>query len=167
MPRSCPVCGGHIVREEGESASRCVNTNCPARLRESLLHFASRSSMDIEGMGDALVDQLLQRGLIHNVADLYSLTASQLSELERMGEKSAAKVVRNVDRSRAQPLPRVLNGLGIPFVGERTPRFSPDTLAASTRLPAHPRRNYKPRKKSAQKSPIRSASSSRNPAIAS
>ena len=120
MPTTCPVCGGHVVREEGESASRCLNTNCPARLRESLLHFASRGVMDIDGMGDALVDQLLTRGLVHNVADLYSLKVEQLLELERMGEKSASKVIRNIDQSRSQPLSRVLNGLGIPFVGERT-----------------------------------------------
>jgi DNA ligase (NAD+) len=97
-----------------------MNTNCPARLRESLLHLASRGVMDIDGMGDALVDQLLSRGLVHNIADLYSLTAEQLLELERMGKKSASKVIENIEHSRAQPLPRVLNGLGIPFVGERT-----------------------------------------------
>ena len=120
MPAECPVCGGHIVREEREAASRCVNTNCPARLRESLLHFASRPVMDIDGMGFALVDQLLSRGLVRSVADLYGLTVDDLLELERMGQKSASKVIRNIDRSRAQPLARVLNGLGIPFVGERT-----------------------------------------------
>jgi len=120
MPASCPVCGGHVVREEGEAASRCVNTNCPARLRESLLHFASRHVMDIDGMGDALVDQLLRQGLVHNIADLYGLTVQQLLELERMGQKSASKVIHNIDESRARPLARVLNGLGIPFVGERT-----------------------------------------------
>ncbi len=120
MPGTCPVCGGHVVREEGEAASRCVNTNCPARLRESLLHFASRGVMDIDGMGDALVDQLLSRGLVHNIADLYKLTHNDLLKLERMGEKSASKIVRNIDHSRSQPLARVLNGLGIPFVGERT-----------------------------------------------
>jgi len=120
MPSACPVCGGHIVREEGEAASRCVNTNCPARLRESLLHFASRGVMDIDGMGDALVDQLLSRALVRNIADLYDLTVEQLLELERMGKKSASKVIQNIDRSRSQPLARVLNGLGIPFVGERT-----------------------------------------------
>lgn len=120
MPGSCPVCGGHIVREEGEAASRCVNTNCPARLRESLLHFASRHVMDIDGMGDALVDQLLSRGLVHNIADLYHLTIDQLLSLERMGQKSASKIVHNIGASRSQPLARVLNGLGIPFVGERT-----------------------------------------------
>jgi len=120
MPVSCPVCGGHIVREEGEAASRCVNTNCPARLHESLLHFASRHVMDIDGMGHALVDQLLSRGLVHNIADLYQLTEDQLLELERMGKKSASKIIHNIDQSRSQPLERVLNGLGIPFVGERT-----------------------------------------------
>ena len=120
MPSSCPVCGGHIVRQEGEAASRCVNTNCPARLRESLLHFASRHVMDIDGMGDALVDQLLARNLVRNIADLYHLTVDQLLELERMGQKSASKVIQNIDHSRSQPLARVLNGLGIPFVGERT-----------------------------------------------
>ena len=120
MPLSCPVCDGHIVREEGESASRCVNTNCPARLRESLLHFASRGVMDIDGMGDALVDQLLAKGLVRNIADLYTLTAEQLLTLERMGKKSASKVIQNIDLSRTQPFARVLNGFGIPFVGERT-----------------------------------------------
>ncbi len=120
MPVSCPVCGGHIVREEGEAASRCMNTNCPARLRESLLHFAARGVMDIDGVGDALVDQLLSRGLVHNIADLYDLKLEQLLELERMGKKSASKIIQNIDHSRSQPLARVLNGLGIPFVGERT-----------------------------------------------
>lgn len=120
MPAACPVCGGHVVREEGEAAVRCVNTNCPARLRESLLHFASRHVMDIDGMGDALVDQLLRNHLVENVADLYNLTADQLLTLERMGKKSATKIIQNIDHSRSQPLARVLNGLGIPFVGERT-----------------------------------------------
>jgi DNA ligase (NAD+) len=120
IPTACPVCGGHVVREEGEAAVRCVNTNCPARLRESLLHFASRHVMDIDGMGDALVDQLLRNGLVHNIADLYHLTVDQLLTLERMGQRSATKIIENIDRSRSQPLARVLNGLGIPFVGERT-----------------------------------------------
>ncbi len=138
IPAACPVCGGHVVREEGEAASRCVNTNCPARLRESLLHFASRGVMDIDGLGDALVDQLLSRGLVHNIADLYQLTVDQLLELERMGEKSASKVIRNIDQSRTQPLARVLNGLGIPFVGERTAQIlaahfgSLDEIAAAS-----------------------------------
>src|SRR5580700_6705425 len=89
MPEKCPVCGGKIVREEGEAASRCINTNCPARLKESILHFAARGVMNIDGMGDVLVDQLVDRGLAHSVADLYTLTLAQLLSLERMGEKSA------------------------------------------------------------------------------
>lgn len=126
IPKQCPVCGGHIVREQGEAASRCVNTNCPARLRESLLHFASRGVMDIDGMGDALVDQLLNRGLVRSIADLYCLKLEQFLELERMGKKSASKIIQNIDNSRARPLARVLNGLGIPFVGERTAQLLSD-----------------------------------------
>jgi DNA ligase (NAD+) len=123
MPAQCPVCKGHVVRIEGESASRCVNANCPARLRESILHFASRGIMDIDGVGDALVDQLLDRGMVHSIADLYDLKKEQLLALERMGEKSAAKIIRNIEESRARPLSRLISGLGIPFVGERTAQF--------------------------------------------
>ena len=123
MPDHCPVCGGRIVREEGEAASRCINTNCPARLKESILHFASRGVMNIDGVGDALVDQLVARGLVTSVADLDDLTAAQLSSLERMGKKSAANVVRNIAESKKNPLPRVLTALGIRFVGERTAVF--------------------------------------------
>jgi len=120
MPKRCPVCGGEIVREEGEAASRCINTNCPARLKESILHFASRNVMDIDGMGEALVDQLVDRGLARSVADLYQLKLEDLVPLDRMAEKSARKILDNINASRSRPLPRVLNGLGIPFVGERT-----------------------------------------------
>jgi len=120
MPEACPVCGGHVVREEGEVARRCVNTSCPARLRETLLHFAGRHAMDIDGLGDALVDQLLARGLVSSVADLYQLSEDQVVSLERMGKKSATKLIGNIAKSKQQPLARVLNGLGIPFVGERT-----------------------------------------------
>jgi DNA ligase (NAD+) len=120
MPKQCPVCGGDIVRESGEAASRCINTNCPARLKESVLHFAARPVMNIDGLGDALVDQLVERGLVRSVADLYELGTDHLIGLERMGRKSAERVVENIAASKQQPLPRVLNGLGIPFVGERT-----------------------------------------------
>jgi DNA ligase (NAD+) len=123
MPRHCPVCGGEVVRAEGEAASRCINTNCPARLKESILHFAARGVMDIDGLGDALVNQLVDKGLVRSVADLYRLTPELLVELERMGKKSAEKLIANIDASRRQPLPRILNGLGIPFVGERTGQF--------------------------------------------
>ncbi len=137
MPAKCPVCGGRIVREEGEAASRCINANCPARLKETILHFASRSVMNIDGMGEALVDQLVDRGLVAGVADIYRLTVEQLASLERMGKQSASNVARNIERSKKNPLPRVLQGLGIRFVGERTAVFlaeafgSMDAIAAA------------------------------------
>ena len=123
MPSICPVCGGKVVREEGEVASRCINTNCPARLKESILHFASRGVMDIDGLGEALVDQLVDRGLVRSVADLYQLKLDDLLPLERMGKKSAEKLLRNIEQSKQQPLPRVITALGIRFVGERTALF--------------------------------------------
>ena len=123
MPSKCPVCGGKVVREEGEAASRCINTNCSARLKESILHFASRGVMNIDGVGEALVDQLVDRGMVASVADLYDLTEEKLMALERMGKKSAANIVRNIEKSKANPLPRVLTALGIRFVGERTAVF--------------------------------------------
>jgi len=129
MPRHCPVCGGEIVRPEGEAISRCINTNCPARLKESVLHFAARGVMDIDGMGESLVSQLVDSGLVKNVADLYRLKLEDLVELERLGKKSAEKLLANIEVSRKQPLPRILNGLGIPFVGERTAQFLADAFA--------------------------------------
>jgi DNA ligase (NAD+) len=123
MPAKCPVCGSKVVREEGESASRCINANCPARLKESILHFASRGVMNIDGMGEALVDQLVDRGIVRNIADLYDLKIEDLMSLERMGVKSAGNVIRNIDHSRRNTLPRVITALGIRFVGERTAVF--------------------------------------------
>jgi DNA ligase (NAD+) len=134
MPTHCPVCGGHIVREEGEAASRCVNTNCPARLKESILHFSSRGVMNIDGLGDALVDQLVDQKIIRSVADLYSLTTEQLAGLEHMGRKSAANVVRNLENSKKNPLPRVLTALGIRFVGERTAVFLAEAFGSMDRI---------------------------------
>jgi len=128
MPKHCPVCGGEIVRAEGEAVSRCINTNCPARLKESVLHFAARGVMDIDGMGESLVSQLVDSGLVKNVADLYRLTLEDLVELERLGKKSAEKLLKNIETSRQRPLPRILNGLGIPFVGERTAQFLADAF---------------------------------------
>src|SRR5437016_13598535 len=123
MPERCPVCGGHVVRTEGEADHRCVNTNCPAKLRESVLHFATRGVMNIEGMGDALVSQLTDRGMVKNVADIYRLTKDDLLQLERMGEKSAENVLAEIEASKKLPLERVIYGLGIRFVGERTAQF--------------------------------------------
>jgi len=130
VPRHCPVCGGDVVREAGEVASRCINTNCPAKLKQSVLHFAARGVMDIDGMGDALVDQLVDGGLVRSVADVYKLTLDQLVGFERMGQKSAQKILDNIERSKRQPLPRVLNALGILFVGERTAQILADTFGS-------------------------------------
>ena len=130
MPSHCPVCGGDIVRESGESASRCINTNCPARLKESVLHFSARSVMNIDGLGESLVNQLVEKQMVRSVADLYQLTAEQLMTLERMGKKSADRIIANIAASRKQPLPRILNGLGIPFVGERTGSILADTFGS-------------------------------------
>jgi DNA ligase (NAD+) len=123
MPERCPVCGTHVVRSEGEVDYRCVNANCPAKLRETILHFASRGVMNIEGMGEALVNQLTERGLVKNVADIYKLTKDNLLSLDRMGEKSAQNVLDEIDASKKLPLERVIYGLGIRMVGERTAQF--------------------------------------------
>ena len=123
MPKKCPVCGGNVVRTEGEVDFRCVNQKCPAKLRETILHFASRGLMNIDGMGDALVNQLTERGLVKDVADIYKLTKDDLLGLERMGEKSAQNVLAEIERSKKLPLERVIYGLGIRFVGERTAQF--------------------------------------------
>ena len=123
MPERCPECGGHVVRVEGEADHRCVNANCPAKLRESILHFASRSVMNIEGMGDALVNQLCERKMVRSVADIYSLSREKLLDLERMGEKSAQNILDEIENSKKLPLERVIYGLGIRFVGERTAEF--------------------------------------------
>jgi DNA ligase (NAD+) len=123
MPEKCPVCGTKVVRSEGEVDYRCVNANCPAKLRETILHFASRGVMNIDGMGDALVNQLTERGLVKNVADIYTLTKAHFLSLERMGDKSAQNILDEIANSKKLPLERVIYGLGIRMVGERTAQF--------------------------------------------
>ncbi len=123
MPKKCPVCGTDVVRTEGEVDYRCVNANCPAKLRETILHFASRGIMNIDGMGEALVNQLTERGLVKNVADIYKLTKTDLLSLERMGDKSAQNILDEIENSKKRPLERVIYGLGIRMVGERTAQF--------------------------------------------
>jgi DNA ligase (NAD+) len=120
FPTHCPECGGKVVRAEGEADHRCVNAKCPAKLRESLLHFASRGVMNIEGMGESLVNQLADRGLVKDVADIYMLDEAKLLSLERIGKKSADNLLREIEASKKLPLERVILGLGIRFVGERT-----------------------------------------------
>jgi len=123
MPEKCPVCGTRVVRTEGEVDYFCVNANCPAKLRETILHFASRGVMNIDGMGEALVNQLRDRGMVKNVADIYQVTKADLLSLERMGDKSAQNVLDEIEASKKLPLERVIYGLGIRFVGERTAQF--------------------------------------------
>ena len=122
MPKVCPACGSEAVREEGEVASRCTGVACPAKRLEALLHFASRTGMDIQGLGDVLVAQLLAKNLVQDVADLYALSAETLAGLDRMGKKSAANVVAELQASKSRPLHRVLFALGIRHVGERAAR---------------------------------------------
>jgi DNA ligase (NAD+) len=123
MPHSCPVCGSAAVREEGEVARYCTNVACPAQSREKLLHFASRTGMDIQGLGQALVEQLTTQQRVRDVADLYSLEVEAVAGLKRMAEKSAAKLIAQIDAARHRPLGRLVYGLGIRHVGERAARI--------------------------------------------
>ncbi|HEY0795030.1 MAG TPA: NAD-dependent DNA ligase LigA [Acidisarcina sp.] len=138
FPTHCPVCNSEIVRAEGEVDHRCVNVDCPARLSESLLHFASRKVMNIEGLGEAVATQLLEQGFVKSIADLYSLDEPALLSLERIGEKTAQALLAQIEQSKRNPLKRVLFGLGIRFVGERTAQLlaeefgSMDALMAAT-----------------------------------
>ena len=122
-PEKCPVCGTKVVRTEGEVDYRCVNANCPAKLLGTILHFASRGVMNIDGMGEALVTQLTERGLVKNVADIYKLTKGDLLSLERFADKSAQNILNEIENSKKLPLERVIYGLGIRMVGERTAQF--------------------------------------------
>lgn len=122
LPKRCPVCGTKIVRLEGEAAHRCPNISCPAQLKEGIRHFASKGAMDIEGLGEKLVDQLVEKGIVKNFADLYSLTKKQLAELERMADKSAQNIIDALERSKEVDLARFLYALGIRFVGEHVSR---------------------------------------------
>ena len=146
MPSRCPVCGGPVVREEDEAVARCISNSCSARLKESILHFAHRSAMDIDGLGAWLVDAVVDGGLVSNLADLYDLEAPQLADLEkdtkvsktRLGEKSADRVMEGLQNSKQIPLRRLVYGLGIRHVGERTAELlvecfpSIDALAQAT-----------------------------------
>ena len=119
MPTSCPACEAPLERPEDEIVWRCPNVSCPAKIRRALQHFVARDAMNIEGMGESLVDQLVEKGLVTDFADLYSLTAQTLESLERMGEKSAANVMAQLERSKANELWRLIFGVGIRHVGER------------------------------------------------
>ncbi len=123
MPRTCPVCGSPAVKEEGEAVSRCpAGLSCSAQRKQAFLHFAQRKAMDIEGLGEKIVDQLVDQGLVRTPADLYSLGVDQLAALERMGKKSAHNLLDQIERSRSASLSRFIYALGIRHVGERTAR---------------------------------------------
>jgi len=120
MPKNCPVCGSTIHRAEGEVAYRCVNAACPAKVKESLQHFAGRHAMNIDGLGEKIVDQLVEQKLVKDVADLYALKVEKVAGLERMAQKSAQNLVQEVQSSKKNPLSRLIFALGMRFVGERT-----------------------------------------------
>jgi DNA ligase (NAD+) len=123
MPDNCPVCDSELVRIEGEVALRCVNPQCPAQMKEALIHFVSRNAMNIEGIGERVVDQLYTSGLVQDVSDLYRLTKEQLLSLERMGEKSATNLLNAIEVSKSNSLEKLLFGLGIRHVGEKAARI--------------------------------------------
>jgi DNA ligase (NAD+) len=118
LPHTCPECSSELVREEGESATRCVNSSCPAILRGALRHWVSKGALDVDGLGSKLIEQLVDRGLVGSIADLYRLDGALLASLERMGSKSADNLVAALDASKSQPWHRQLYGLGIHHVGE-------------------------------------------------
>jgi DNA ligase (NAD+) len=136
MPEQCPVCGSPVFRPDGEAMHRCMNNACPAQAYELIKHFAGRTAMDIDGMGEALVRQLLEKGLVKDGADLYSLTKEQLLTLERMGQKSADNIMKALEESKQRPLERAIFALGIRHVGEETARILAERFGSIDRLAA-------------------------------
>jgi DNA ligase (NAD+) len=136
FPERCPVCGSAADRPPGEVVVRCTNAACPARLKEALFHYGSRDAMDIEHLGEAVIDQLVERGLVRDFAGLYTLTVAQLAGLERLAEKSATNLARAIDASRKRGLARLLYALGIRYVGERAARLLAGHFGTMERLQA-------------------------------
>ena len=134
MPKHCPVCGGDVIRVEGEVAYRCVNAACPAQLKESLLHFAARHAMNINGLGESLVDQLVDKKIVQDVADLYGVDAERLVALERMGKKSVQNLLEEIEKSKTAELARVIYAIGIRFVGERTAQLLAEHFGSMDRF---------------------------------
>lgn len=134
MPENCPACDAELVRIEGEVVLRCVNPKCPAQITEGLIHFVSRNAMNIEGLGEKVIEQLYQQGLIADIADIYKLTKEELLELERMGEKSASNLITAIDASRSNSMERLLFGLGIRHVGERAARILSEHFGSMDKL---------------------------------
>jgi DNA ligase (NAD+) len=134
MPTHCPACGGVAVRAEGEAVWRCTNTACPAQLRERLFHWGSRRAMDIEGLGEVIIRQLVDRGLVRDFADLYGLSVDTLADLERMAKKSARNLHHAIEASKSRGLSRLLNALGIRMVGERAAQLLAARFGTMERL---------------------------------
>jgi DNA ligase (NAD+) len=135
LPAKCPICHSKVARVEGEAAARCSGGfSCPAQRKEALRHFASRRALDIEGLGDKLIDQMVGQDLLRTPSDIFTLQASKLIELERMGEKSAANLVTAIEHSKATTLPRLLHGLGIAGVGESTAKALADHFGSLAAL---------------------------------
>ena len=120
MPTKCPVCGANAVIEEGEAAIRCTGIECPAMLFRNLIHFASKEAMDIEGLGPAMVEVLLDKGLIKNIADIYTLQYNDIQTLDRMGEKSATNLINAIEKSKNNSLEKLINSFGIRYIGTKT-----------------------------------------------
>jgi DNA ligase (NAD+) len=129
MPPTCPVCGASVVRIEGEAASRCINSNCSAQIKERIKHFASKGAFDIDGLGDKLVEQLVDKALLSTFADIFSLTEAVLSKLERMGAKSAANLKNAIERRKSISFARFLFALGIRHVGEHVATLLADDFS--------------------------------------
>jgi len=136
MPKHCPECGSTIHHVEGEVAYRCVNAACPAKRRESILHFAGRHAMNIDGLGDKIVDQLVDKELVKDVADLYALKEDEVAGLERMAEKSAQNLLEEIEASKKNSLARLIYALGIQFVGERTGQLLAEHFSSLEELAA-------------------------------
>ncbi|HJQ74937.1 MAG TPA: NAD-dependent DNA ligase LigA [Gaiellaceae bacterium] len=134
MPAVCPVCGADVVRAEGEVAYRCIGLACPAQLKQAIRFFGARGALDVEGLGEKLVDQLVERGLVRDLADLYRLDAAALVDLERMGKKSAENLLAQLERSKQAALPRFLVALGIRQVGEATAKALAEQFGTLDRL---------------------------------
>jgi len=134
MPEKCPVCGMKVHHTEGEVAYRCVNVSCPARKRESLLHFAGRHAMNIDGLGEKIVDQLLEKNEVKDFADLYKLDLKTLENLDRMGEKSAQNLIDEIAGSKKATLARLIYAIGMPFVGERTAQLLAEHFGSMAKL---------------------------------
>ena len=123
MPRICPVCGAEAVREEGESALRCTGIECPAKLFRNLVHFVSREAMNIDGLGESIIGQLLEKKLIENIADIYTLEFEEVASLKKNGKKFASNLIESINKSKENDLYRLITALGIRHVGAKASKI--------------------------------------------